>query len=283
MKKFISLLLIFSICLSFVACGNNKTSEDVTEKTTKKSKNKHTEAIIGEWKGVDLFPFTFNEDNTGTFYSGGAYNDFTWSYNEDLKCYDIASSVLPITLNFFLKTDNDVTYLEYNGAKLYREEEFNKILPEHLDKCRLELENDYYLGVGEKIEFGKEYISNGCSVVFTELLVEDTALNLYVEITNNTSSPIEETMDIPVYVGFAITYYTPGSIGGGVGIGCDFEFIDDKSDIKPGETVILKTTISNTKVKDAIYGFGTIVGRASCVLENEGYYIDLSEYTIKEN
>ncbi len=284
MKKIIALLLVAVMCLSFVACGNNE-DKDSTENITKKPIDKHIQAIVGTWKSTSIYPFTFNEDKTGTFYHGGENKDFTWTYNEELKCYDVASSTLYTTLNFFLKTDDGITYLECTGAKLYRDSDFANILPEHLEKCRVELENDYNLGHRTKIEFGKEYKSDDCSITFTELVVENNELNLYIKITNNGSYTINSISDIPVGVGFAVTYYAPGSIGGGLGAGCDFSFIDEQNEIKPGETVIIKTTISKTKVKDALNTFGTIVGRATCDLNDNigAYYIDLSEYTIKQD
>ena len=283
MKKIIALLLVAIMCFTFVACDNSKENKD-TEDITRKRTDKTTEAIIGTWKSTSIYPFTFNEDKTGTFFTGGKEHDFTWAYNEDLKCYDVASSALHTTLNFFLKSEDNITYLECSSAKLYRDENFDDVLQEYLNKCREEMENDYNLGNRTKIDFGKEYISDNCSVTFTELLVENNELNLYVEITNNGSRTITEILDIPVGVGFAITYYAPGTIGGGLGHGCDFSYTDERNDIKPGETVIIKTTISKTKVKDALNTFGTIVGRATCEINDEisSYYIDLSEYTIKQ-
>ena len=166
MKKIVTLLLVGVICLSFVACGNKGNNNN--ENKDFKLVDKNTQVIIGTWKSTSMYPLTFNDDKTGTFYYQGKNYDFTWTYNEELKCYVVASSGLYATSNFLLKNENGVTYLECSDAKLYRESDFEGVLQKYIEKRQIDLENHFFLGNLTKIELGKQYNSGNCSITFTE-------------------------------------------------------------------------------------------------------------------
>lgn len=281
MKKFISLFLVIAICLSFAACGNTTATESTAESATEKQSDKHTAAVVGVWKSTSFYMLTFNEDNTGTFLQDGQYNDFTWNYDKNLSCYVVASASLLNTLNIFLKNENGINYLECSNSKLYRDEDFDDILDQYLEKCRAELSKEFSFDTTSKIEFKKPYSAGDLSITFTELLVENDEFNLYVKITNNGSTSLDSVTNELLYVGYKHKYYAPPSEGFGLGIGFDFSFVDNITTIAPGETAVLKAKIAGGRIISALTVFETIVGAATCSIDGNLYYIDLGEYTIK--
>ncbi len=283
MKKIIALFLVAIICLSFVACGNNGHKEN-TEITTEKKVDKHTQAIVGTWKSTSFYTLTFNNDKTGTIWVNGENKELTWTYNEDLSCYDIASSFLYSTLNFFLKNDEGVNYLECSGLKMYRTEDFDKVLEEYLDECRAELDEEYNFSSAPKIEFGKQYTTNDISFTFTELLVEGNEFNLYIEVVNNSTKSIEAITQSMLEVGWSYKFDGPCNFfGEGMGIVFDLSFNNEGDSLNSGETTIIKVNISSRNIIGNITSLGQIVGFASCSIGNDSYYIDLSKYTIKQD
>ena len=131
MKKIISLLLIFTICLSFVACGNNSEKEktDNTEETKinqNDKKNKEAEqAIIGEWIHDDDTIAIFNNDNTAIVKNsnGEITNELRWKYDEELDLYIVVFPYQnPELFGITIENENGMKYIDL-GSKFYRVED----------------------------------------------------------------------------------------------------------------------------------------------------------------
>lgn len=272
MKKIIAILLIMSLFFTLFGCTTNNTPE-----ATEQQLDEHTKAIVGVWKSTTFYMVTFNEDKTGTYLNNGINNDFTWSYDEGLSCYTVASPSFPTTLNFFLKSENGINYLECSEAKLYRDKDFGVIKDEYLDKRRAELAKEFNIDTISKIEFQKPYVAGDLSITFTELVIENNEMNLYIDVTNNGASHLETLPNNLLSVGFRY------SSTFGFGIGCDFDFffVGDCTAIAPGKTETLKARIDGDRVTDTLTVFETVIGYSTCTIGEKAYYIDLEEYTVK--
>lgn len=268
MRKFLSVLMAIFICLSCTACGNFSSSKNDAESTS----DGHAAAIVGIWKSTTYYMLTFDNDKTGTLLRDNVYEDFTWHYNEDLSCYEIATSAFASAVIAFLKTEDGTDYLVISDNKLYREEDFVDIFNEYIELYQTELAGKY---PAEKIKFNSPYDVESLVITFTNLVIENNKMNLYIEVTNNGT---ETLYNCPVEVGYRHEYLRD-TIYGGSAIGIEFSF--NQSHIEPGETGIFTANIANSNIIDCVTVFETIVGAATCSFDHTSYYIDLSEYTTK--
>lgn len=75
MKKIISMLLVFTVCLSLCACGSNNDNNSSTDKKN----NKSTDLVLTETNNIDgyvdfsLFKISTSKKITGSMYGNGSY------------------------------------------------------------------------------------------------------------------------------------------------------------------------------------------------------------------
>ena len=104
MRRFIALLLLAVMCLSFVACGNEAKKE-----------------IVGTWVTEDQDEsFAFNEDGSGTYDDGRYHEDgIRWKYDEELSRYILCCPYSEM-YHIFVETDeNGARYFTYGKTKYY--------------------------------------------------------------------------------------------------------------------------------------------------------------------
>ncbi len=148
MKKFLSVLLILTICLCFAACGSAGTGEDASEAQindvtaaapgaeTTEAPSEEAEAaydIAGEY-----YPFamerggycvespdfggdrdgmiTLNEDGTGSMLTGDITNNLKWAQEGDALILTDESGVIPIPATIKILSDGVFTMV-YEGVE----------------------------------------------------------------------------------------------------------------------------------------------------------------------
>lgn len=128
MKKLIALLLIVIMCLSLVACGNKADNESAnisneTNSTQMNNEKSETEnAIVGTWSTADgASSVIINSDHTATSNDIGDIDEYKWKYDSELETYVFFSPHNnPTLFGVTIEKENDVDYLLFYGAKLYR-------------------------------------------------------------------------------------------------------------------------------------------------------------------
>ena len=196
MKRIFVCLLVLMVCLSLCACGNDAAMEKYKEyealigylesgdyesayreldRLTGKKDNGEEKAILGNWISTGAYEITFREDGTVEVYGAGRKIDGTWAYSSDLGCYTIATT--QGNYSAFLKEEENITYVECFGAKLYGREVFETKMKPKLETARQEMEEKIASGV--KIELGTEY-TVGKAAVSLDLVLEEGDLWVYL-------------------------------------------------------------------------------------------------------
>lgn len=194
MKKIIALLLAIVTCLSFVAC-------DSIKKVVNKDSEK--DPIIGEWKvlGYEV-SIIFNEDGTGSAvnkdesYEGEDTIETRWKYDEELLCYTVnliseyESGIFSFTIQ---KSENGARYIDLGSggeAIFYHIDDYDKAVEFEISKAIEQINKK--LENRTKIEMNKSYYySDGLSIKFTGITIDDTDLYLNVQFTNSSSDTLE--------------------------------------------------------------------------------------------
>lgn len=81
MKKLLSLIMVFVVCLSLCACGNS-TTDNNADTVIKKQK---TIEVVGKWTATNETSRVYiclNEDYTGEMEAEGIAFKFTWKYDK---------------------------------------------------------------------------------------------------------------------------------------------------------------------------------------------------------
>ena len=296
MKRIFVCLLVLMVCLSLCACGNDAAMEKYKEyealigylesgdyesayreldRLTGKKDNGEEKAILGNWISTGAYEITFREDGTVEVYGAGRKIDGTWAYSSDLGCYTIATT--QGNYSAFLKEEENITYVECFGAKLYGREVFETKMKPKLETARQEMEEKIASGV--KIELGTEY-TVGKAAVSLDLVLEEGDLWVYATVTNHSTESIEQIggEQCPLYVGFKTEVYEYGQWSTiRMGIEVDFAFVDEKTAIQPGKTAVLKAKLCS-RVGKMLENYGVVLGYAICSIGEENYYLDFSDY-----
>lgn len=264
MKRFTAMILAMALCFALVSCGGAG------------GKASGEKAILGEWHGLGGLKVVFNEDGTGSV--NGV--DMTWKYDEELKCYTLASM---FTLTTTIKTENDMECITVGMATYYRPENIDKVLENA--KANAKAEIDGYLEGREKIEIGKTYdCGGGVAVKFTgaKIAPNGNTENLYLTAEFTADESVKEE-SIERNYGFAYkthyiydeyqTGWSSSQIQWGVNGG------EGSKKLEPGATVYSTGYVYNNATISLDDRVNMIV---SCLeINGKGYYIDLTEYIQK--
>ena len=106
MKKALSVVLIFLLCLSMCACGNSKVGSNAETVQNKKK----TVVVVGKWTATNETSRVYidlNEDHTGEMESEGISFKFTWEYDNATNdvTIDFQAVSLPGKLTYVPEND----------------------------------------------------------------------------------------------------------------------------------------------------------------------------------
>ena len=110
MKKFIALLLVAVMCLSFVSCGNESNNDSNNDTTQIAEPNLK---IIGTWKtdpAYNDYVLIINKDHTGSLSEGDETETLTWTYDAETHTLTLTKDNMPDT------PPMPLTYVESNDT-----------------------------------------------------------------------------------------------------------------------------------------------------------------------
>ena len=106
LNKIIAIFAAILMLLSFAACGDKTdSSADNGSKTTAAAESKKA-SIIGSWEYESGgYTYTFNEDGTGTYDTGGAVMKFTYEATDTELSITYEGNTEPMVLEYTLDGD----------------------------------------------------------------------------------------------------------------------------------------------------------------------------------
>ena len=100
MKKLLVLSLALVIgCFLLVSCGGNTPTEGETENAATEANEEVT--LVGQWEYTGGgYVYTFNEDGTGTYDTGAAKLEFTYTYTDTVLSITYTGNTVPTELEY---------------------------------------------------------------------------------------------------------------------------------------------------------------------------------------
>jgi len=108
-KRIVSLILVFVLCLSLCACGNDTEVKNVVE-------------VVGDWTATNdssRVYISLNEDHTGEMESEGIAFKFTWEYDKSTRDVTIHFEAVGLPGQLTYKPEDD-TLIFLDGTILSR-------------------------------------------------------------------------------------------------------------------------------------------------------------------
>lgn len=257
MKRIITAILAFCLCLGMAACN--------AEKEDKKD-------IVGEWMAVSInAAAVFNEDGTGELNYGGTTQNVTWKYDADLQSYVVAADQ---SYNAIVGTEYDMEYMTLRGVDFYRMDDYDKAYTLMLSRRFEDITN--VTAEMTKIKLNTAYdLANAVTIEFAEIskveFFDREALQIAYSITNNRAEAVSDGLSAVMNGKYYLADHNSATTTTGDWVFCHW--------IDAGETV------TNTWVFDpgediqaTIDAHGMVIGAIYFEMYGQQYYIDLSEW-----
>lgn len=257
MKKFLSVILVFTMMLSIVACSAQEAP--VVYKTE----------IIGEWMAAAVnAAATFKEDGTGELSIGGK-KQATWKYDPATDTYIVVADT---TYTVTAGKVYGMPYISINGMDFFQLDDYDNARTNlHSTRCedivnltsdmiQIKTDETYPLADGVYIHFTNIEFSEGenCDGLYIDYMIgNDTESNFTSGLTLTLNAKYYLASKQQAFTGFA-SIPLASNVTAGSGITDSFEFsLDDK--------------VAETVKRD-----GMVIGAIYFELNGQNYYIDLS-------